>query len=67
MTGYAAQDEEIGQRVDHIGRPQSAINTDRESLAGELIDDVQHPILPPIMGAVLYEVICESAWGPDAD
>ena len=60
MARNAAQDEEIGQRVDHIDRSQSSINADCESFAGELIDDVQHSILSPIMGAVLHEVI-----GPD--
>ena len=60
MTGNAAQDEQIGQRGDHVGRSQSSIDADCERLAGKLIDDIQHPILPPIMGAVLDKVI-----GPD--
>ena len=56
----AAQDKQVGQRVDDVDGPEPAVHPDGKALAGELIDDVEHAILPPVMGPILDEVI-----GPD--
>ena len=56
----AAQDEEIGQHVDHIDGLELAGNPDRQTFMGELVDHIEHSIFPSIVGAVLDEVI-----GPD--
>jgi hypothetical protein len=60
VSGNAPQDEEVGQNVDHIDRLELAGDTDRQTFVGELVEHVEHPILAPIVGAVLDEVI-----GPD--
>jgi hypothetical protein len=60
VSGNAAQDEEIGQNVDHIDRLELAGDTDRQAFMAELVDHVEHPILASIVGAVLDEVV-----GPD--
>ena len=60
MAGNAAQDEEIREHVDNIHRPQSTIDADRDAFACELVDHVEHPVLSPIVGAILDKVI-----GPD--
>src|SRR3990170_1499568 len=60
VSGHAAQDEEVRQLVDHIGRFQLAIDADRQALMGELVDHVEHAVLPPVMGWILDEVV-----GPD--
>jgi len=56
----AAQDEEIGQHVDHIDGLELAGNPDRQAFVGELVDHIEHSIFPSIVGAVLDEVV-----GPD--
>ena len=58
--GHAAQDEQVRQDVDDVGRVQLAVDPDRQALAGELVDDVEHAELPPVVGPVLDEVV-----GPD--
>ena len=60
MAGYAAQDEQVGQDVDHVDGLELAVDPDRQALMGELIDDVEHAVLAPVMRAVLDEVV-----GPD--
>ena len=60
MVGHAAQDEQVGQGVDDAGRVQLAIDPDRQAFPGELVDDVQHAELAPIVGSALDEVV-----GPD--
>ena len=60
MAGYAAQDEEVGQDVDHVDGLELAVDADRQAFMGELVDDVEHAVLASIMGAVLDEVV-----GPD--
>ena len=60
MARHAAQDEEIGQDIDHVDGLELAGDPDRQALMGELVDDVEHAILPSVMGAVLDEVV-----GPD--
>jgi len=50
MFRHAAQDEQIREHVD----------ADRQAFMREFVDDVEHAILSPVMGAVFDEVI-----GPD--
>ena len=60
MARRAAQDEEIGQQIDHIDGLELAGDPDRQAFVGEFVDHVEHAILPSIMGAVLDKVV-----GPD--
>jgi hypothetical protein len=60
VAGNASQDEQIRQYVDHIDRPEPAVDLDRQAFVRELVDDVEHPVFATIMGTVLDEVI-----GPD--
>ncbi len=60
MPRHAAQDEQIGQDVDHVDRLELAIDADRQAFVRELVDHVEHAVFPAIMGAVLDEVV-----GPD--
>src|SRR5262245_16914719 len=54
---YTAHQEQIGQRLDDVHRVELACHLDGQALARELVDDVEHAILPPVRGAVLDEVI----------
>ena len=60
VAGHAAQDEEIGQHIDDIDGLELAVDPDRQAFMGELVDDVEHSVLPSIVGAVLDKVV-----GPD--
>ena len=60
VSRYAMQDEEICERVDDVRGLEGSRHPDRQRLAGELVDDAQHPERPPFMGAIGNEVI-----GPD--
>src|SRR5690606_16008461 len=57
---HAAQDEQVRQGVDDVGRVELAIDADRKAFPGELVDDVEHAESPAIVGPTLDEVI-----GPD--
>ena len=57
MARHAAQDEQIGQDVDHVHSLELASHPDRQALAGELVDHVQHPDPPAVMGPALDEVV----------
>ena len=54
---HAAQDEEVGQHVDHINRLQPPGHADRQALVRELVDHVEHPVLPSIVRAIFDEVV----------
>ena len=60
MGGHAAQDEQIGEDVDHVGGLELAGDPDRQALVRELVDEVEHAVLPSIVSAILDEVV-----GPD--
>src|SRR5262249_17763987 len=60
VSGNAPQDEQVAQNVDHIDRLELASDTDRQTLVGELVEHVEHPILASVMGGLLDEVV-----GPD--
>ena len=57
MAGYAAQDEEVRQDIDHVDALQLTRDPDGQAFVGELVDDVEHPEPPPVVGALLDEVI----------
>ena len=59
-----AQDEEVGQGVDHISRVEFPIDADHQRLPGELVDDIERPIYPPIMRSILDEVVGPDMVGP---
>jgi hypothetical protein len=52
--------EQLGQAMQHIVRPQPALDDDGQRASGELIDDGQHAELAPVLSAIFDEVI-----GPD--
>ena len=56
----AAQDEQVCQDIDDVGRGELPPNADCQALAGELVQDVEHAEGPAVMGPVMHEVI-----GPD--
>src|SRR5262247_1691147 len=60
VTGNAAQDEQIGENVDDIDCFELAGDTDRQAFVGKLVNDIEHPVLASIVGAVLDKVV-----GPD--
>ena len=60
VAGHAAQDEQVGKRVDHVDGFQLPSDPDRQAFPGELVDDVEHSEAPSVVGAVLNEVV-----GPD--
>ena len=60
VFGHAPEDEEIGQDIDDVGLLELPCDPDRKSFPRELVQHIQHPILPPGMGAILHEVV-----GPD--
>jgi len=71
VPGHAAQDEQVREYVDHIGRFQLSVHPDGQALMRELVDHVEHPVLPSVMGAILHEVIAPDVVGslgsqPDA-
>jgi hypothetical protein len=53
----STQDEVIGQNIDHVDGLQLARHPDRQALVRELVEDIEHAILPPIMRAMLDEVV----------
>ena len=62
MTGHTAQAEHVRERINDIEGLQLTGYTDGEALTRELIDDVQHPVLAPVVRAVLDEIV-----GPDVN
>jgi hypothetical protein len=52
----------IDQHNDVV-RIQPPLHSDRRRLAGELIDDVEHPDFAAIMRAVLYKIISQDMVG----
>jgi hypothetical protein len=57
MARHTAQDEQGGERINDVDRLLLAGDPDGEALAGELIDDVEHPELAAVMGAILDKVV----------
>ncbi len=57
MPRHAARDEEIRQHIDDVDRLQLSFDADGDALVRELVDDIAHAILPPLMGAIFDEVV----------
>ena len=57
MPGHAAQDEQVREQIDDVGRPEPARHPDGQALVGELVDDIERAKLAPIMSAFLNEVV----------
>jgi len=64
MLRYAPQDKQIGQNVDDIRRFELSVDPDRQAFMRELVDNVQHPIFPALVRAVLDKVIGPDMIGP---
>ena len=56
----AAQDEQVGQHIDDVGRRKPPPNPDCQALARELVEDIDCAKRPPVVGPVMNEVV-----GPD--
>ena len=54
---HAARDEQIGQHIDHVDRLEFACHPDRQALVRELVEHIEHAILPSVVGAILDEVV----------
>jgi hypothetical protein len=48
VARHAAQDEQVGEDVDHIGRVELSRDPDREAFPGELVDDIERPELATV-------------------
>ena len=57
MARDATQDEEVRENIDYIDGLELAGNPDRQAFVGELVDHIEHSILPSIVGAVLDKVV----------
>src|SRR6187397_1430420 len=57
VAGYAAQDEEVRQGIDHVDAFQPTRDADGQAFVGELVDDVEHPEPPSVVGAIFDEVV----------
>jgi hypothetical protein len=64
MLRHTAQDEQVREHVDDVDRLQPSVDADRQAFVGELVDDVEHAIFSPIMGAVLDKVVGPDMVGP---
>ncbi|CTQ63541.1 hypothetical protein LA5094_06347 [Roseibium album] len=51
------KNEEIYQRVNHVGGIELSLHSDRQALAGMFIQDVQGPERLSIIGSAMHEVI----------
>jgi hypothetical protein len=60
VARHPAQDEQIGEQVDHVRGLELASDPDRQALVGELVDKVEHAVLASVVSAVQGEVV-----GPD--
>src|SRR5205814_8991985 len=67
---HSARDEQVGQHVDHVDGLQLARHPDCQALVRELVEDVEHAILPSVVRAILHEVVGPhviAILGPQAD
>ena len=56
----AAQEEQVGQDLEDIGRGELPPDPDRQALPGELVQDIEGAEGPAVVGPVMHEVV-----GPD--
>ena len=64
MFGRPTQNELIGLDVDHVGGLELPVDPDGQTFVGELVDEVEHAILPSFVRAILDEVIGPDMVGP---
>jgi hypothetical protein len=64
VFGHATQHVLIGQYVDHVGGLELPVDPDGQTFVGELVDQVEHAVLPPFVRAILDEVIGPHMIGP---
>ena len=57
MAPHGAQDEAVRQNVEHVDRFEPPVDTDRQAFMGELINDVEDPVLLPLICAILDKII----------
>ncbi len=67
MCRHAAQDEEIRKNVDDVVRIQPSRYPDRQRLAGEFIDDVEHPDFAAIIQSTKSTLCCHGKQNLPAD
>ena len=57
VVGHAAQNKQIRENIDDVCRVELAPDPDRQSLPAMLIKNVQGPEGPPVIGAMMHEVV----------
>jgi hypothetical protein len=57
VFGCAAQNEQVGEQVDDVGRFEPASHPNGQALMGELVDDIEQTDFAPVMGALLDKVV----------
>jgi len=57
VLGHAPQDEQVRQDIDHIDGLELAVNPDRQTFMGKLVDDVEHAKLLSLMGSVFDKIV----------
>ena len=57
-------DEQVGQALQHIVRPQPSRHHDGQAATGKLVDHAQHAERPAILGPILHEVVRPDVVGP---
>ena len=57
VSRHATKQEQIRQNIYDVRAVELARNTDRQTFARELIDNVEHAISAPVVCAVMHEVI----------
>ena len=53
MSWDTAEDELVRQDVDDIRGAQPTVDPDRQAFAGELLDQIEHAVLPAFVGPIL--------------
>lgn len=70
MTWHTTEDELVRQHVDDVCRVQLPADPDCQAFPGELVEQVEHAELSPVMGPGLDEVVRPDmvrALGPQTD
>jgi hypothetical protein len=57
VPGNAAQDEQVREHIDDVDRFEPARYPDSQALMGELVDDIEHAELAPVMGSLLDKIV----------
>ena len=57
VLGRTSADEQLGQRLQHLGGAKLSLNSDSQAFPGVFIDHGEHPECPTVAGAIGDEVI----------